>query len=261
VRVLARRGEPRVDALERAVQPGRRALARRAAVLHPVRDHPDHCLEKGERVGRLQQAGLWPATLLVHAHQSLDLLGEGRRGALLAHPMPHHLRAAVLVPAVVGRVVPARGRIPTRSAVREGALDVVRDGGDANRFARIGTEPLDPPQRALEMTGVRMHVGDPDAGALPQLAHAVTRPAWRTYLPPGERAADALRASDAAVHLVADTGRPTADQRLHGPAVHNSIVAYLSLVHAAGGDDHGAAVRVVIIDGQRAIDIEEHQHG
>ena len=99
-------------------------------------------------------------------------------GAALAQAVGDHVRAAVLVPAVVLGRVPVAGRVPARRAVRVRALDVVRDGRDPHRLGGVGVEHEQPVERALEVVGVRVHVGDPLLRALEH--HAVTGLAWRT---------------------------------------------------------------------------------
>ena len=60
------------------------------------------------RVGGLHEVGLRPAAVLVHAHEPGDLARELLARATLAQAGPDHVRAAVLVPAVVLLRVPAR---------------------------------------------------------------------------------------------------------------------------------------------------------
>ena len=91
--------------------------------------------------------------------------------AALAQAGGDHLGAAVLVPAVVLRRVPAHRAVPARGRVRVGALDVVRGGGDPRRLGCVGVELEQPVQRALEMERVRMDLVHPRPALLEQVAH------------------------------------------------------------------------------------------
>ncbi len=178
--LLARAGERRTHALERVARLALGPLARDASRLHPVPDQADHGLEKGQRVGGLHDVGLGPAPLLVDAHERLHLLHQPGLRSLLAQPLGHDAGAALLVPAVVGGVVPGDGRVPARLVVGVGPLGVVGHRRDAHRLARPRVDELGPVQGALHVAVVRMHLGHPGTRPFQQLGHVVTGRAWST---------------------------------------------------------------------------------
>ncbi len=177
-RLLAREWKVRADPLERMARLALGVRPRRASRLHPLGDHVHHGLQEGERVRRLHHVGLGEAALLVHEHDPLDLLDQLRVRALLAQPGAHDLRAPLLVPAVVLRVVPGNGRVPVPLGV--GALGVVGDRGDAYRLAGLRVDLDRPVQGSLHMAKVRVQLCHPGRGPLKQLAHAVTGRACST---------------------------------------------------------------------------------
>ena len=115
---LARPRQVGADAVERVLELARRPLARRAAALHPPDDQRHHRLQEGERVGRLHEVGLRPAAVLVHAHEAGDLARQVLGRAPLDQAGRDHVRAAVLVPAVVLGRVPVARRVPGRARRR-----------------------------------------------------------------------------------------------------------------------------------------------
>jgi hypothetical protein len=172
-RLRAGAGQPRRDAVERVPELGRRVVA--VAALGPGQDERDHRVQERQRVGGLQQVGFRRAAVLVHAHERVRVAHERRIRALLAEPRGDLVGTAVLVPAVVRRVVPVAGRVPGRVRVGERALDVVGDGGDAQGLGGARVEHVDPLERAHEVPRVRMDVLHPRPGGVDQRGHAAPR--------------------------------------------------------------------------------------
>ncbi len=157
--------------------------------------------------------------------------------AALAQPGGDHVGAAVLVPAVVLRRVPAHGAVPARRRVRVRALDVVRGGRDPRRLGRVGSSSSSQCSVRSRWQRVRMDLVHPGPALLEQLAHCtVTGLACSTKISPPSIANSMSCGAEPLLEVVADARQRA--QLLLVELLLAALLPQLALLDAAARGGH-----------------------